>query len=90
MQYKGIIILLLVVGILFVVIETVKSSHKCQPQKIVYRYLPRSFEEEQEDPTHVSTLFKTMFTKPSPWVDSIGTYDREAQDKVNKYFISQS
>jgi len=90
MKYKGIIILLLVTGILFITIETIKSSHKCQPQKVVYRYIPRTFEEEQEDPNYVSEIFKTMFTKPSPWVDSIGTYDRRAQEKVNNYFISQS
>ena len=58
-------------------------------EKIIYRYIPRTFEEEQEDPVAISDIFETMFSQPSPWVGSIRTYDAKKQEKINKYFVSQ-
>jgi len=91
MVYKAIIALILFIGILFMVIEIVKIDAglvKKDP-KIIYRYIPRTFEEEQEDPILISDIFETMFSQPSPWVGSIRTYDKRKQEKINKYFVSQ-
>lgn len=73
-----------------VITSIIKESYSCNEQKVIYRYIPRSFEEDQNNPTLVSEIFKKMFSLPSPWVDSIGTYDRKKQDKINKFFISQA
>ena len=42
------------------------SGDRNCPPKIEYRYKKRSFEEEQEQPTRVSAMFRDMFTKKSP------------------------
>lgn len=91
MVNNALIAIILFFGILFIVVELVKFNMKSQlnNQKTVYRYIPRTFEEEQEDPNNVSEIFNEMFSQPSPWVQSIRTYDREKQERVNKYFITQ-
>lgn len=83
--------LILFIGILLVIVEIVKIDAGLSQKgpHIIYRYIPRTFEEEQEDPIPVSDIFETLFSQPSPWVDSIRSYDREKQEGINKYFISQ-
>jgi len=90
MIHRGITSLLLFFGIIFIVIEVVRDNNSCNAEKIVYRYVPRTLEQEQMEPVYVSEIFKTMFSQPSTWVNSIGNYDREKQESVNKYFISQA
>ena len=85
------ITLLLFIGILLTVIDMVKIDAgltKKEP-RVIYKYIPRTFEEEQQDPVPVSDIFETMFSQPSPWVNSIKTYDIKKQENINAYFISQ-
>ncbi len=90
-MYQLIIILLIFLGIILMTIEVtrIKAGLVKQEPRIVYRYIPRTFEEEQVDPVPVSDIFETMFSQPSPWVGSIKTYDRRKQEKINQYFVSQ-
>ncbi len=90
-MYKEIVVLIVFLGILFVVIEItrIQAGLTKKHDKVIYRYIPRTFEEEQLDPIPVSDIFETMFSQPSPWVGSIRTYDRRKQEKVNQYFINQ-
>jgi len=83
-------LILLFLGAICIAISITKSmvSPPMQP-RVIYRYIPRTFEEEQEDPVPVSDIFETMFANPSPWVDSLRTYDVGKQELINKYFISQ-
>lgn len=62
---------------------------KCKP-KIVYRYIPRTAEEDKAEPVYVSDVFKKMFQNPSPWVRSINDADYDKMKKVNDYFVSQA
>ncbi len=89
-MYKFIVVLLLFSGILFITYEVTKTA-KCQNNapKIEYRYIPRTFEEEQNEPVYVSDIFETMFSQPSPWIMSVRNYDQRKQEQVNAYFISQ-
>ena len=91
MNYKIIILIVLFIGAIFIAIEVTKISTDLSKKhpKVIYRYIPRTFEEEQEDPVPVSDIFETMFSQPSPWVGSIRTYDRRKQENINKYFVSQ-
>lgn len=59
---------------------------KTQP-KIIYKYIPRTFE-DLESPIYVSEIFKTMFSQPSTWIDSINEDTIRRQEMLNKYFIS--
>lgn len=70
--------------------DLIRQSYKCDNQKVVYRYLPRTFEMDQENPQMVTDIFRTMFSQPSPWVNSVNTYDERKYEEINKYFISQA
>ena len=61
---------------------------KCE-QKVIYKYLPRTLEEEETEPIFVSQIFSPMFTQPSVWIDSIYEDDKRKTETLNKYFISQ-
>lgn len=90
-MYRTIIILIFMVGLTFIMAGIAKN--KLMPpetyDKIIYRYIPRTFEEEQRDPPLVSDIFETMFSQPDPWVTSMRYYDVRKQENVNKYFITQ-
>jgi hypothetical protein len=86
---KEIYMLLLFIGILFIIIDLVKASSKCPEQKIIYKYIPRTFDEEQEQPGLVTDIFKSMFTQPSPWIANVNDVDTRKNEVFNKYFISQ-
>lgn len=90
-MYKTIIGVILFFGLLFLITDIIKTyyENKNKITKIVYRYIPRTFEDIQENPISITEIFETLFTQPSPWISSIATYDRHKQENINKYFISQ-
>jgi len=79
------------VGIALVAIGVAKIETRPVEKydKIIYRYIPRTFEEEQVDPIPVSDVFETMFSQPDPWVTSMRYYDVRKQENINRYFITQ-
>lgn len=90
-MYKEIILLVVFIGILLLTVDIVRVNAgyiQKQPQ-IIYRYIPRTFEEEQLDQVYVSDIFSTMFSEPTPWVLSVRSYDNRKQEKINQYFVTQ-
>ena len=89
--YGSIILLIVFIGVLLVVVEItrIKAGLTAKPPDVVYRFIPKTFEEEQLDSVTVTDIFETMFSQPSPWVNSVRTYDRMKQERINNYFISQ-
>lgn len=59
-------------------------------QKTIVRYIPKTIEEEQLYGESASEVFKTMFSRPSPFVQMIGNYDRKTGEDHKNYFISQA
>jgi hypothetical protein len=86
---KGILLILLMVGIVLIAIAIAGNQQLCPTQKIIYKYVPRTFDEEQDEPVYASDIFKTMFTQPSAWNSGLVDYDKRKRDAMNKYFISQ-
>lgn len=86
-----IFIIIIFIAIIMIIIDVtrIKAGLVKQEPKIIYRYLPRTFEEEQLDPVYATDIFETLFSQPSPWVGAVRTYDRRKQEKINQYFISQ-
>lgn len=86
-----ILIIILFLGVLLVTIDLTRIIGKLNKQdpEVIYRYIPRGFEEEQLDPVYVTDIFETMFSQPSPWVGSIRTYDERKQERINQYFVNQ-
>jgi hypothetical protein len=88
-MYKNILIIILFLGIIFVIIDLVKTEKECPQNKIIYRYIPRTLDEELDSPAYVTDIFNTMFTQPSPWIKGIDNMTLRKREDVNKYFISQ-
>ena len=85
---KGFFIITLMIGIIFFCLYFLNSKmDKTQP-KIIYKYIPRTIQEEEESPIYVSEIFKTMFSQNSSWIDSINEDTIRRQEMLNKYFIS--
>jgi hypothetical protein len=71
---KNIFLILIFIGILLIIVDYVKKTtiSKCPKNKIIYKYIPRSFKEQQDDPIMVSEIFDDLFKQPTPWISSIG------------------
>lgn len=86
---KSIVTIVMFIGILSIAIGYVNQLRKCLPSKIEYRYIPRTFQQDQDDPVKVSELYHTMFTEPTPWIR--GVVDTSSRlSEANRYFISQT
>jgi hypothetical protein len=88
-MFRNILILVIFLGLIFVIVDVVKTEKKCPQNQIIYRYIPRTLDEELESPVFVSDIFKTMFTQPNPWINSIDNDMYRKQEDVNQFFISQ-
>ena len=88
-SYRSILLLIIFIAVIFITVAVLRSEYQCPQQKVVYRYIPRTFEQEQEEPVYVSDIFNTMFSQPSVWTSSINQIDADKTDDYNKYFISQ-
>ena len=70
LNFRFIVLILFIIGILFIVVEVTKSYNECPATEIQYRYIPRSFKDEQSEPIAINDLYGKMFDEPSPWVGS--------------------
>lgn len=59
--------LLLFAGFALLISGVVSQEREPQPPRVEYRYIPRTFKEEQEEPVKVSEIFEDMFSKPNVW-----------------------
>lgn len=58
-------IILLVIGC-YVLYISIQSINLVCPKIVEYRYIPRTFEEEQRDPIKPSVIFEDMFKLQQP------------------------
>jgi hypothetical protein len=64
-----IVLMIFVVGMVMVAISWFKADLKCEPPKIVYRYIPKHMLDVQfGDENSPSDIYKDMFTKGTPWI----------------------
>ena len=64
---KSLVFLLMLIGFAFIVVGVVKSNQQCPPPKVQYRYIPRTFEQEQSHPQQLPSMYRDMFDKKSAW-----------------------
>lgn len=88
-MYKNILLIILFMGILFIIIDLVRTEQVCPQNKIVYRFIPRTLDEELDSPAFATDVFRTMFSQPSPWINSIDNMMLRKREDVNQFFISQ-
>lgn len=89
MEIKNIILIFIFIGLLLIITNLYKQNNVCPDQQIIYKYIPRTFEEENDEPVYPSDIFKTMFTQQSPWVRSVQGSDAKKKEVINQYFVSQ-
>ena len=65
---KSVLLFLFFGGILMIVIGYVRQSAVCPAPRIEYRYIPRTFYDEQLSGDSVMKHFQTMFEKETPWI----------------------
>jgi len=90
-MYKVIVVFLIFLGILFISVDIARQYEKSKKnnEKIIYRFVPKTLEDEQLYPVYPSDIFENMFSQPSPWIFTTREYDRRKQERINKYFITQ-
>jgi len=59
---------LLLMGMIFIVVGFIRSQRHCPPAKVEYRFVPRTFIEDQENPVPVTDIFAKMFFESTPWL----------------------
>ena len=78
---------MIIIGIILVAIDVTRTNSAHQPTKIIYRYIPRTFEEEMDSPVYTTDILRTMFKQPSPWMLQL---DNKLLDEANrKFYVSQ-
>jgi hypothetical protein len=70
LSIRSLIVMLLLLAFIMIVIDVTKMNYKCPTNKIEYRYIPRSFEDEQDNIIPIKQIFGKMFDNPSPWINS--------------------
>lgn len=88
MTAPSIVYLLMGFGTLFILADLMRIYRGCPPPKVVYRYLPKTFEQEQDSAPLPSTVFKKMFEQPDSWTSGIISTDSRPRT-YNQYWISQ-
>jgi len=67
---KSIILILAMIGIIMIAVGYVKSNLQCPPSKIEYRYIEKTFDDEQNVNTPILSVggMYSMFQEDSAWV----------------------
>jgi hypothetical protein len=67
---KAVVLILALIGIILISVGYVKSNLQCPPPKIEYRYIPKTFDDEQDVHTPVLSIggMYSMFENDSPWI----------------------
>lgn len=80
-----------IIGIILVAIDLIITYNQCPPQQVVFRYVPRTFIEEQENPVPLDDIFYTMFNNKTPWVASVDVERRKNDigENLNRYYLTQ-
>lgn len=74
MNIKNIGLLVGLFGLLLLVVGITQIYYRCPPNETIYRYIPRSFNEEQNNPVPLMDIFGSMFFDQSPWMGSFNIY----------------
>jgi len=94
---KSFIILLFIVGIVITTIGYMENYKNCPLPKVEYRYIPRSFYEEQVSSVNLKNLYSDMFNEPDTWskyplgsIQSIDSYNSANYSNFIKEYGNKS
>ena len=83
-------IIIIIIGFIILYIDQYyRYKYKSLPkEKYIYKYIPRTPQEELDQPVFPSDIFETMFSQPDPWILTLNDLDTRQKGQLNKYFIS--
>ena len=55
------------IGLIMIVVGYLQSENINKPDRVEYRYVPRTFEQEQASQPPILSVFGTMFSDRGPW-----------------------
>jgi len=64
---KSVSFFLLFTGLVLISVGYVRSQSSTPPPRVEFRYVPRTFEQEQDVPIPVLSVFGKMFGDRDPW-----------------------
>ena len=67
---KSLIVFFILLGAIFIM--SGQNAYSCPPPRVEYRYIPRTFSQEQMDRVPILSTYGKLFTDTTPWEDSIG------------------
>lgn len=84
-------LLLLFLGFMFIIIGYMNQTRQTKKPDIEYRYIPRTFKEEQDEPPVLTDLFDYMFEGQQPYTYGIGTdpVPKIDKSKIYQYNVAQ-
>ena len=68
---RSLVLFLTFIGVVLISIGYVKTNMRCPPPVIKYQYIPRTFNEEQDNPLPLMSVFGTMFKENTPWINTL-------------------
>jgi hypothetical protein len=90
MEKKVGLIIALFIGFLLVIINIVKYEFKCPKKTTIYRYIPRTLEENMDNPVYVSDVFRQLFNTQEPNVFSVqDNITRKKVESPNVLFVDK-
>ncbi len=81
---KSFILILFVIGIVLITVGYMENYKNCPLPKIEYRYIPRSFYEEQITNVNLKNLYSDMFNNADTWSKyPVGNEDTPTFNPIN-------
>jgi hypothetical protein len=87
MKFERLLLLFIFIIIFIIIYEFTKLNtlKKCPKPIIEYRYITRTFNEEQNESIPLDNIFNKMFANPSPWMMSKGIGLTDKRNTALKY-----
>ena len=76
--------ILIVIGLTLISFGWFKNKYKCPPPIVEFRYIPRTFKEEQNEPVNMDDLLYDMFRKRNPWIGGYSLENELERTKRNE------
>lgn len=80
---RSIVLLLFFIGLMFIIVGYQKQLNIIPNPKIEYRYIPRTFYDEQLSSGNVLKQFSSLFENENPWIKDRNLEAVNAKDKSN-------
>jgi hypothetical protein len=72
---RSIVLFFTFIGVILITIGYVKTNMKCPPPLVKFKYIPKTFSEEQSNQLPVTNFFGKMFVTDSPWISTRLNYN---------------